>query len=551
MFLEQPTRRRPLTTFFLKRFFINMNRNIFLPAIYVSLTALLFFLLQSTACRNRTGAGNHGSASSDSAVVQGKALANIYCQGCHLVPAPELLTKGVWLQGVLPNMGPRMGIFSYAGMDYPSYKNDPFLGRNFYPSTPAMTASEWDAIVRYYVGMAPDTLIAPQRAQLVDDGDRFFKILQPAIGSSPPVTCMVKIVGAGKEKQIVTSDVLRKKIFIYNDALQLTDSIETGGPVTDLAGSGDRQVACNIGVINPTNGRFGKLQPLPSNKAVGKKAAGVPLADSLYRPVQIVAADLNKDGKTDYLVCEFGNLIGALSWLENKGGERYIRHIIKNVPGAITAFVNDYNGDGLPDLWVLFAQADECISLFTNKGHGVFEEKQVLRFPSVYGSSSFDLVDVNKDGLLDIVYTAGDNADFSKILKPYHGVYIFLNQGNNVFKQSWFYPVNGAFKVLARDFDGDGDIDMAVISFFSDYKRLPQEGFIYFENTGKEVFKPHSVKGTELGRWLTMDAGDIDGDGKIDLILGNFSIAPSFMPSSVNWKKSPPFMVLKNIMPTK
>lgn len=50
-----------------------------------------------------------------------------------------------------------------------------------------------------------------------------------------------------------------------------------------------------------------------------------------------------------------------------------------------------------------------------------------------------------------------------------------------------------------------------------------------------------------MGRWLTMDAGDIDGDGKTDLILGNFSIGPVMMKHKVDWKNSPPFIVLKNI----
>jgi hypothetical protein len=43
-----------------------------------------------------------------------------------------------------------------------------------------------------------------------------------------------------------------------------------------------------------------------------------------------------------------------------------------------------------------------------------------------------------------------------------------------------------------------------------------------------------------------MDAGDIDGDGKDDIILGNFSVGPSMMKNKVDWKKSPPFIILKN-----
>ena len=61
-----------------------------------------------------------------------------------------------------------------------------------------------------------------------------------------------------------------------------------------------------------------------------------------------------------------------------------------------------------------------------NKGNGQFEEKRVLRFPPMYGSSFFELVDFNKDGFQDFIYTCGDNADYSQVLKPYHGIYIYL-----------------------------------------------------------------------------------------------------------------------------
>jgi hypothetical protein len=45
-----------------------------------------------------------------------------------------------------------------------------------------------------------------------------------------------------------------------------------------------------------------------------------------------------------------------------------------------------------------------------------------------------------------------------------------------------------------------------------------------------------------------MDAADVDGDGKTDLVLGNFSIAPASIKAAANWKEGPPFIILKNIM---
>jgi hypothetical protein len=305
-------------------------------------------------------------------------------------------------------------------------------------------------------------------------------------------------------------------------------------------------LTCNIGVLNPNNGKHGKGQfiNVDQNGRMQQDTAG--LFDNLRRPVQIASADLNNDGKEDYVICEFGNLIGALSWMENLGNGKFARHVLRNAPGAIKAYVNDYNHDGTPDLWVLFAQGEEGIFLFTNKGHGDFDAKQVLRFPSVYGSSYFELDDFNNDGHPDIVYTCGDNADYSTVLKPYHGVYIFLNDGSNNFKQKYFFPIHGCYKAIARDYDGDGDLDMATISFFADYEHQPQESFVYLDNKGNYDFHPYSFPGASVGRWLTMDAGDIDGDGKIDLVLGNFSFGSSPDKTNMNWAKGPPLLVLKN-----
>ncbi|MDQ6845861.1 MAG: VCBS repeat-containing protein, partial [Bacteroidota bacterium] len=272
-----------------------------------------------------------------------------------------------------------------------------------------------------------------------------------------------------------------------------------------------------------------------------------PLFDSLQRPVQITETDLNNDSKPDYLICEFGYITGSLSWMENVGNKKFVRHVLRPLPGAIKAYITDLNHDGLPDILALFAQGDESVILFTNKGKGEFSQEQVLRFPPSYGSSYFELDDFNNDGYPDILYTCGDNADFSPVLKPYHGVYIFINDKTNHFTQKYFFPIHGCYKAMAMDFDGDGDLDIAAISFFADYTHQPEEGFVYLKNTGNLNFLPFTLPGTEIGRWLTMDAGDMDGDGKIDIVLGNFSIGPVINKPAENWKKSPPFIILKNL----
>ena len=332
--------------------------------------------------------------------------------------------------------------------------------------------------------------------------------------------------------------------------LDIIDSLKVPGPVVDIDFEGHSMITCNIGILNPNNGGFGKMQNV-SRDLGGKMHLDSPCQiDGLQRPVESIKVDLNRDGRDDYLVCEFGNITGALSWYENKGNNQFTRHVLRAVPGAIKAYIRDYNKDGLPDIFVLFAQGDEGIFLFTNKGHGKFDQRPLLRFPPSYGSSYFEMDDFDKDGSPDILYTCGDNADFSPVLKPYHGIYIFLNDGSYNFSLKYFFPMNGCYKAIARDFDGDGDLDIAAVSFFADQKTQPEEGFVYLENEGRFRFSPYSLLQAEAGRWLTMDAGDIDGDGRQSILLGNFSLSSDSKGSKMDPKKGPSFVVLRNIKPS-
>jgi VCBS repeat protein len=485
-----------------------------------------------------------------SSIGKGETLAIQYCQSCHLLPDPSLLDSKTWERGVLPNMGPRLGIFQYESQVYPSYKHDFDLDSNFYPKQPILNLDQWQNIIDYYTATSPDSLPKQDRTQNIQSTLPFFSVELPRFSYSNPTTSFVKINGDSLHPLII-SDALKHNIYFLNRQLKITDSLFYG-PVVDIDFMQGRMLACDIGVLNPNNGKFGKAQFL-TNEHGKIKLDSTPLFQGLRRPVQINPVDLNNDGRQDYVVCEFGNLTGALSWMENGGDNQFTRHVLRASPGAIKAYINDYNQDGAPDIWALFAQGEEGIFLFTNKGNGNFETKEILRFPSSYGSSYFEFADFNRDGHPDIVYTCGDNADFSPILKPYHGVYIFLNNGANQFQQKYFFPINGCYKAIARDFDEDGDLDIATISFFADYDHQPQESFVYLENKSNPAgggtgfnFQPYSFPQAKSGRWLTLDAGDIDGDGRLDLVLGNFSLSAPGMKSVNNWKNFAPFVILKN-----
>jgi hypothetical protein len=210
---------------------------------------------------------------------------------------------------------------------------------------------------------------------------------------------------------------------------------------------------------------------------------------------------------------------------------RFNKYILQNLPGARKVIVKDMDGNGTLDILALMAQGDERIIAFYNRGNFQFRMATLLRFDAVYGSSYFEIADFNNDGKFDILHTSGDNADYSPVLKPYHGLRIFLNTGSNQFKEHWFYPMHGASQARTGDFDSDGDLDIAAISFFPDFQTRPDQGFIYFENASGG-FVPQVTELGGKGRWITMEMSDIDDDGDLDLILGSLAF-PTQIPDKV------------------
>jgi hypothetical protein len=512
-------------------------------------TAIFLLLLVIVSCksyhRNKTFKDVKLSS-----IKRGDALAQRYCQSCHLLPDPSLLDAKTWKEGALPYMGPNLGLFEFGFDQYPSMRGDRFLDKNYYPSQPMVQLDEWQSIMDYYSATSPDSLSGQDRKKKITLGLPLFQPKELRVQEGPAIT-YIGIDTSTSVHKLVAFDHGTGTLMAFDANAKLIDSMSVKGAVADALYEKNQILLCNMMYLVPTNAKLGKLQHVQVNDSNRFQLDSLTVLDSLARPVRIEIADFNKDGKQDLLVGEFGFLRGGLNWYENLGNGKYLRHSIRALPGLVKMYVNDYNKDGLPDVWALFSQGEEGIFLFTNKGNGEFDSKQLLRLPPVYGSTHFELDDFNNDGFPDILYTCGDNADYSRVLKPYHGVYIFMNDGKNNFNQKFFFPINGCYKAIARDFDGDGDLDIACISFFADYLKQPEEGFVYLENRGNLDFDPFSIPEATAGRWLTMEAGDLDGDGKPDLVLGNFTLGFTNIKAGIDWKKGPTILILKNLGKTK
>ncbi len=467
---------------------------------------------------------------------KGERLAKQYCSSCHIFTEPGLLDKKNWEKNVLPQMAFRMG---FSDMQIMSSFKEEDLNEiiTSLPARPMVTEEEWAAIKNYYLSNAPDSIVPSPHIR--KDTLRQFSIT-PIIHSG--VNSWITLVQTDTVKQNVWVGTRSGKLFKFDRKFGAEDSVQLASAPSHLFFPENQPpVLSAMGIMDPNDQPRGALELLDM-----KAHTATPFIDSLKRPVYFEKADLNKDGLEDYIVCSFGNYTGSLSAFENKGDGTYKKYVLLNQPGARKVVIKDTNQDGLNDIIVLMSQGDEQIALLSNSGHFNFRITGLLRFPPVYGSSFFDIADFNHDGNFDILYTNGDNADYSIILKSYHGVHVFLNDGKNKFTKSWSYPMHGASQAMARDFDGDGDIDIAAIAFFPDFTHS-EEGFMYFENKG-DGFIPQVTPRAAHARWLVMDVADIDQDGDQDVLLGalNFN---NGVPQEVfyDWReKKYSLLILRN-----
>jgi hypothetical protein len=166
-----------------------------------------------------------------------------------------------------------------------------------------------------------------------------------------------------------------------------------------------------------------------------------------------------------------------------------------------------------------------------------------------FGHVYFELADFDGDGRMDLLVVNGDNGEYESPLKSYHGVRIYLNRDGMRFDEAFFFPINGATKAVARDFNGNGRLDIAVISFFPDYVDAPRESFVLLENLGGLNFSPRTFPECVSGRWSVMDAADLNGNGAIDIVLGSYIRGPTPVPGFLSelWeKRSPSVLILRN-----
>lgn len=248
------------------------------------------------------------------------------------------------------------------------------------------------------------------------------------------------------------------------------------------------------------------------------------LLEDIRRVADVQAADFDGDGDLDLAVAVFGYSRGEVLWMENHGDWQFQSHQLLNAPGTIHVPIADYDGDGDPDIMAIVTQDEEELWGFENLGGGRFEPRRLWLTDNFdLGSAGLVAADLDSDGDMDLILPAGDNLeDTHAYPQPYHGCYWFENLGGWKFEQHRISDLGGCYAADVGDLDGDGDLDVVLVSMSNDWYDRRTASVIWLENDGKQNFRPWQIASDPI-HLVTVAVGDLNADGCADVVAGGLN----------------------------
>jgi hypothetical protein len=233
-------------------------------------------------------------------------------------------------------------------------------------------------------------------------------------------------------------------------------------------------------------------------------------------PFFISISDLNKDGKPDVAVaCTNDNVTGIVSILENTSAGGTISFapqvgLSVGEGGVWCVRLQDIDGDTNTDVLVT-SGGSAFMSVFQNlsiTGSPIGPFAPRVDFPTGGYAAVMTVSDFDNDGKADVV--VGNAADFMTLFRNTSTPGSI--DGSSFVSEN--IPITGPWNPTAGDVDGDGKVDLLV-------RNNSSELLIFKNNSvpGTFSFSPTTlwVGGAPLG----IDVVDLDGDEKSDLVISN------------------------------
>jgi len=230
---------------------------------------------------------------------------------------------------------------------------------------------------------------------------------------------------------------------------------------------------------------------------------------------EIDSGDLDGDGDSDLVVAHETN---RFSVLMNVGGGVMVEDAnYDGLDGFIAELpdtrLEDIDLDG--DLDILYSNSGTgddfgAVGLWRNQGDATFSQPETLQFSvSSSGGHGIHTADVTGDGWPDVLSAAGSTDNW----------FLFASDGAGGFAPAQgFRAGETPFRIETPDLDLDGDLDLMVMATGS------LEACVYLNPGDGSFIQPPVIDMTEPELApafpTNIQAGDIDVDGDLDIVLG-------------------------------
>jgi hypothetical protein len=247
------------------------------------------------------------------------------------------------------------------------------------------------------------------------------------------------------------------------------------------------------------------LADLPADPSSTEPWPYAPIFESASESEGLAKADVDGDGVVD--------LIGGGRWFKHAGDQRYVPQIIDDGQRFSRAAAGQLKEGGFAE--VVFVAGDAVGPLRWYEWDGASWMGHDLLERDVIHGHSLALADFDQDGNPDIFC--------AEMHTPGHGdkamAWIFYGNGHGQFKKTVVSTGGGNHESRVADLDGDGDLDILSKPYTWD---APRVDVLLGRGSKLDHWLRHVVDPDKPWRSVFIDAADVDGDGRKDIVTGGW-----------------------------